>query len=376
MKNTLIIYISLLFSFALNGQELSRETLQASLVGYWKGNKFTNDKEILVINGDNTYQYFKNKVKIDYGNLEIDYQTMFRLYFNSDFGIFTEMDIAQGYIWILPNDKLQFGASPIDGGDSYYDRMNSKEIDDFLGKKLLSKAIKKKSEKLLIQYFSEWQLMESGSGKREIPSKELSTYQKETNHFFSDFYSERLKSVKESRYSIIEISINRTGYADFALPTEFELDSFANSFKSSPDYRVEMSNLQEKIWGRYFQKKLENQKIAYDRLENFIPDFSANKNVTCLILRLDRAKVIHACLSKNDKKYRNWLFFEKYLSPGIEGQHDYDFTDTPMIQNLVFNTQLNLAIVDYVYTYAWVKDLYERKDGKWQFHSTIMNRNP
>jgi hypothetical protein len=56
----------------------------------------------------------------------------------------------------------------------------------------------------------------------------------------------------------------------------------------------------------------------------------------------------------------------------MNGQHDYDFTDTPMIQNLVFNTQLNLAMVEYVSSYAWVKDVYEKKDGYNKFTITCM----
>ncbi len=131
MKNILLIYIIFLFKFALNGQELSSETLQTSLVGYWNGNKFTNDKEILVINGDKTYQHFKNNVKVDYGNIEIEYQTMFRLKFNSHFGVFSEIGGGNNYIWKLPNDILQFGDSPVDGGDSFFNKMSSKEIDKF-----------------------------------------------------------------------------------------------------------------------------------------------------------------------------------------------------------------------------------------------------
>jgi len=262
MKYTLILCTILLFKFALIGQELSSATLHTRLIGYWKGDKLTNDQEVLVINADKSYQFYKNKVKTDFGTLEIDYHYLFRLNFHSHFGEFTPMDYPKGYIWTLPEDKLQFGSSPIDGGDAFFDRMNSKEIDEFWGKKLLSKAIKEQSEQLLIQYF----------------------------------------------------------------------------------------------------------------LDNFSPAFSGNKNITYLVLRADRAKVLQACLTKKDKKYRNWLFLEKYLCSEMNGQHDYDFTDTPMIQNLVFNTQLNLAMVEYVSSYAWVKDVYEKKDGKWQFYATLKNK--
>jgi hypothetical protein len=344
MKHTLILFATLLFNLALHGQELSSATLQTRLMGYWKGNKWTNDQQVLVINADKSYQFYKNKVKIDYGTLEIDYHSMFRLNFKSHFGEFTEMDYPNGYIWTLPEDKLQFGSSPVDGGDAFFDRMHSNEIDEFWGKKLLSKAIRKQSEQLLLQYFKEWQGMESGSGRQGLPTKELSRYQIETSNFFNDFYSERLKSVTDSKYNIVEISINRIGYADFAWPTELALDSFKNNL------------------------------IAYESLDNFSPAFSGNKNITFLIIRADRAKVMHACLSKKDKKYRNWLFLKKYLCSEMNGQHDYDFTDTPMIQNLVFNTQQNLAMVEYVSSYAWVKDVYEKKDGKWQFHATMKNK--
>lgn len=344
MKYTLILYSTLLFNLAVQGQELSSATLHTRLMGYWKGSKFTNDQQVLVINADKSYQFYKNKVKIDYGTLEIDYHYMFRLNFHSHFGEFTPMDYPNGYIWTLPEDKLQFGSSPVDGGDAFFDRMHSNEIDEFWGKKLLSKAIGKQSEQLLIQYFTEWQSMESGSGSQGMPTKELSLYQKETNHFFNDFYSERLKSVKDSKYTIVEISINRIGYTDFAWPTELALDRFTNNL------------------------------IAYESLDNFTPAISGNKNITYLILRADRAKVLHACLSKKDKKYKNWLFLEKYLCSEMNGQHDYDFTDTPMIQNLVFNTQLNLAVVEYVFSYGWVKDVYEKKDGMWQLYATMMNK--
>lgn len=334
MKNIITLYIILSVKFALFGQELSMERLQTSLAGYWKGNKFTNNQEVLVINGDNNYEYFKNKVKLDYGNVEIEYRQMFSLKFKSCFGdVFTAFGSANNYIWQLPDDKLQFGDSPVDGSDSFFEKMNSKERDEFFGKKLLLKAFKKKSEQLLLQYFSEWQKMESASGSwGAAPARALSAYQKETYAFFSDFYMERLKSVKEPKYSIVEISLTRAGYADFSLLN--------------------------------FQKKLEDQKISYDRLENFIPSVSGNKNITFLPLRTDRARVINFCMRNNDKKNKNCFFIKKYLSSA--GGAYCDITDTPMIQNLVFNTQLNLAIVEYVSPDHWVKDLYEKKDGKWQ----------
>lgn len=334
MKKIITMYIILFVNFTLYGQELSMERLQTSLAGYWKGNKFTNNQEVLVINGDNTYQYFKNKVRLDYGNVEVEYSQMFRLKFKSCFGdSFTSFGSANNYIWKLPDDMLQFGDSPVDGGDSFFEKMNSKERDDFLGKKLLLKAFKKKSEQLLLQYFSEWQMMESASGDwGAAPARALSAYQKEAYSFFSDFYTARLKSVKEPKYSIVEISLTRTGYADFSLLN--------------------------------FQKKLEGQKTSYVRLENFIPAFSGNKNITFLPLRADRARVINFCMSNNDKKNKNCFFIKKYLSSA--GGAYCDITDTPMIQNLIFNTQLNLAIVEYIYTDHWVKDLYEKKDGKWQ----------
>ena len=207
---------------------------------------------------------------------------------------------------------------------------------------------------------------------------EFTPYQKETYFFFSDFYAERLKSIEASKYTIIEISLNRAGHAVFSLPTEMELDSFVNMFTGKTDYRAEINNekkynaiVEGSFWGRYFEKKIDDQKIAYDRLENFLPFFSENKYITYLPLRADRAKVIDYCMRKNDKKYRNWLFIKKYLCS--EGGVQYDVTDTPMIQNLIFNTQLNLAIVGYAYHYSRVKDLYEKKDGKWQFHSTIID---
>ncbi len=375
MKNKLILYIIFFFQAALHGQELSSEMLEKKLVGYWK-NKYADQDEILVINEDKTFQYFKNNVKSDYGKLEITFQHMFRLNFTFCTGdVFTRFDTWNNYIRKLPDDMLQFGDSPVDGGDCFFQRMSSKEIDNFYGKKLLSRAFRRKSDKLLLKHLKEWQLMENPG---LCPPDETDQYHQEACSFFSVYFSNLLKDVQEPTYAIVGVGLKRIQIVNFSLPTTSELDSFVNIASGYSDYRAYIGDekmynniVMENLWGRYFEKLLGNKDIVYDSLKNFTPLIRGNNHVTYLDGYSRRSEVIDKCMRKHGKKYKKWYFGTMHHSKA-EG-FQYYVTDTPQVTQLIFNTQLNLAIVNYTYDYCWVRDLYEKKDGKWQFHSTIMD---
>ncbi len=391
MKNIILITFCLFNSILVsNAQVLTSETINKNIIGYWQkigdGNPSVFEAEkneiVLVINSDKTIIYYENRRKLGWGNYSVDSMKMFKLnttMHKNNALLPSPYDVVSvgGYIMQADNKKLVFGYAAVDGTDAVYERMTTKQVDIFYGEKLLSKAFRKKSDELLLEYFKEWQQMEP-TNETEMPPDVLDKYQKEAYAFFNDYYSALLEDNEVPKFTIIELSLHNVGNTNLELPSTLEMDSFVNKMTGKKDYRAEIKDekvydrIKEDFWGRYFENKLAEQKIEYHKLYNFNPPIYGKKNITYLLLRPDRKRVIDYCMRNNDKKYKNWLFIEKYLYSGGGGVQ-YDITDTPMIQKLVFNTQLNLLIVDYVYSYSWVKDLYEKKEGKWQFHSTIMN---
>jgi hypothetical protein len=385
MKHVSIIYIIIFFRINLFCQEelpnLTKETLEKKLIGYWKSVDLNKDEHIIVFNQDKTYQYFKNKKKLEYGTYIIDFKVMFMIIFNSTFkeNYYSEFEYFPNYISNITAEKLQFGRSPVDGDDRFFKRMKSKEIDNFYGKKLLCKAFRKKSDKLLFQYFKEWQLQDNvPSDISTRLSSDTNQYHKAAQAFFSDFYAALLQDIQVPKYTIVAVGINRIGIADFVIPTTSELDSFVNAKTGYGNYRAQVRNeekyntiVKEDFWGRYFEGIMNTKVPTYDTLKNFMPYFYENENITYLTMQSRRSMVVDHCMRNKDKKYKNWYFIKSHLCYG--GGVQYTITDTPRITGLTFNKHLNLAVVDYTYPYNWVSDLYELKDGKWQFYSTIIH---
>lgn len=392
MKSIILIPFCLFTSILVsNAQELTLETINKHIIGYWQkmgnGNPSAFEAEkneiVLVINSDKTISYYENRKKLSWGNYSVDSMAMFQLnttMHKNNALLPNPNDVVSigGYITQADDKKLVFGYAPVDGTDAVYERMTTKQVNIWYGEKVLSNAFSKKSDELLLEYFKEWQLMEP-TNETETPPALLDKYQKEAYAFFNDYYSALLKETEVPKFTIIELSLPNVGNTNFGLPSTLEMDSFVNKTTGKKDYRAEINDekkynriVEESFWGRYFEQKLAEQKVEYHQLDNFNPPIYGKKNITCLLLRPDRKRVLDSCMRSNDKKYKNWYFIEKHLCAGGGGVQ-YDITDASMIRHLVFNTQLNLAIVDYVYPYAWCKDLYEKKEGKWQFHSIIMH---
>jgi hypothetical protein len=360
------------------GQELSAERLQDAVVGYWR--VLNMPKEIvLIINKDLTYQYYVDKNKADYGNLEIGFQVMFQLKFNSCDGItgLGESGTYNNYIWILPGERLQFGSSPVDGSDTFCERMTQEEISDFWGRKQLTRIFKKKSEALLRAYFEEWQKMEPDIS-RESPRRKLGAVEEEAYAFFKDFNLEKTDTGQAPKYAIVEVVLGKVETCHFNLPSRTELDSFVNQWTGKKDYRAEINDdkmydriVADNLMSHFYEKKLTSQPLQTYRLENFMPSFGRLPNVTFLILRPARHAMLYACMHAKDKNYRNGYFIRNYLHTRIGVQ--YDLVATPTIKRLVFNTTLDLVIVDHTEPYEDVKDLYQKINGKWQLHSNIVH---
>lgn len=357
MKSILLITFCLCTSILVsNAQELTLETINKSIIGYWQkmgnGNTSVFEAEkneiVLVINSDKTISYYENRKKLSWGNYSVDSMAMFQLnttMHKNNALLPNPNDVVSigGYITQADDKKLVFGYAPVDGTDAVYERMTTKQVNIWYGEKVLSTAFSKKSDELLLEYFKEWQLMEP-THETETPPAVLDKYQKEAYAFFNDYYSALLKETEVPKFTIIELSLPNVGNTNFGLPSTLEMDSFVNKTTGKKNYRAEINDekkynriVEESFWGRYFEQKLAEQKVEYHQLDNFNPPIYGKKNITCLLLRPDRKRVLDSCMRSNDKKYKNWYFIEKHLCAGGGGVQ-YDITDTPMIRQLVFNT--------------------------------------
>ena len=373
-----VLCLSLCSASNAYAQELSAERLQDALVGYWR--VLNTPKEIvLVINRDLTYQYYVDKTREDYGNLEIEFRVMFRLKFNSCDGITQLGDSGtyNKYIWMLPGERLQFGSSPVDGSDTFCERMTREEISDFWGGKQLTRIFRKKSETLLRAYFEAWRNMEPDIS-RENPRRKMGAVEEEAYAFFHDFNLEKTDTGQVPKYALVEIVLGKVETGQFNLPSKTELDSFVNQWTGKKDYRAEINDdkmydriVAENLMSHFYEKKLTSQPVQTYRLDNFMPAFGKQPNVTFLLLRPARRAVLDACMRAKDKNNRNGYFIRNYLHNRIGVP--YDLAATPTIKRLVFNTTLDLAIVNHTEPYEDVQDLYQKINGKWQFHSNIIH---
>lgn len=267
---------------------------------------------------------------------------------------------------------------------------------------LLKKAYKSQSTKLLYSFFDNWsEEVKSNEGKAQNP------YVAEAHKVFAAFYQpmqtfakseKRYTTYDDKPYFIIQSSLWRIRKADFILYKQAEIDSFMIA-RVLETYADDTAHQKEWLKNHDPEDSWTNVRMNYQG-ENYASMFNITVPVTTVDsaitfrppLHFEGKKVVY--LTKKYEKMLNSFLGDKHVDLGEENimqpayskgesrsKHSFinraahiyyghwggywQYETYPQANQIIFNPEMNRAVVMFRFVYEGGEVVLEKQDGEW-----------